>query len=166
MNTKEMITFMSKVEELADRLTMEGLSLSIVESCTGGAICKAISDMPGCSTFFEGGVVAYSDSAKIEIIGVTPECLKNHGTVSRRTALAMANGACETFTSDIGLSITGIAGPSGGSEEKPVGLVFIAVSNADREMVEEFRFDGDRDSIREKAVKAAIDLCIRFLDEK
>ena len=159
---------MSKIEELADRLIMEGKSLGIVESCTGGGLCKAMTDMPGCSTFFEGGIVAYSNVAKIEVVGVTMDCLKNHGTVSQRTVLAMANGACETFTSDIGLAITGIAGPSGGSEEKPVGLVFIGVSDADtgEELVEEFRFDGDRDSIRQKAVEAAIDLCIRFLDGK
>ena len=159
---------MSKIEELADILTRDRKSLGIAESCTGGGLCKAITDMPGCSSFFEGGIVAYSNASKTEVVGVTIDCLKNHGTVSRRTALAMANGASEAFSSDIGLGITGIAGPSGGWDVKPVGLVFIGVSDADAgdELVEEFRFDGDRDSIREQAVEAAIDLCIRFLSEK
>ncbi len=159
---------MSKMEELARILIRGRKSLGIVESCTGGGLCKAVTDIPGCSTFFEGGIVAYSNVSKIEVVGVTMDCLKNHGTVSRKTALAMAKGASEVFSSDIGIGITGIAGPDGGTNEKPVGLVFIGVLNADSGdgIVEEFRFDGDRKAIREQAVEAAIEMCIEFLDEE
>ncbi len=157
---------MKSIEKIAELLTISQRTLGIVESCTGGLLCHHITNMPGSSNFFDGGIVAYGNASKIEVVGVTEECLRKNGAVSERTALAMADGARENFTSDIGIGITGIAGPSGGSEEKPVGLVHIAISDMDRSASEAFRFQGNREKIKNQAVEKAIEMCIRFLEEE
>lgn len=155
---------MNKIEELAEKMTMAQKTLSVAESCTGGLLCHHITNMPGSSSFFEGGVVAYSNVAKIEVIAVPLDCLRNHGPVSERTALAMANGAREAFSSDVGISITGIAGP-GTDAGTNIGQVFISISEDDEEIVEEFKFEGDREAIKKQAAEKAVEMCIKYLDE-
>ena len=154
---------MSKIEELAERLTKDQVSLGIAESCTGGAMSKSITDIPGSSSFFEGGVVAYSNVAKIEVVGIPLDCLRNHGAVSERTAIAMANGARDTFSSDIGLGITGIAGPGGGTEEKPVGLVYLGLCIKGQVKTKRLNLSGSREKIRERATIALLDWLRREL---
>ena len=109
--------------------------------------------------------MAYSNVVKIEVVGVPQECLRNHGSVSERTALAMADGVREAMSSDIGIAITGIAGPGGGTDEKPVGTVWMAVTDLDNQIVKNFKFDGERSEIKRLAVEAAADLCLEFINE-
>lgn len=156
---------MDKVEELASQLTMRQMTLAVAESCTGGELSRAITSMPGCSTFYQGCVVAYSDIVKIEVVGVPHDCIRNHGAVSQRTALAMANGVREAMSADLGMAITGIAGPGGGTEQKPVGLVHMAVTDLDNRLAEEHNFEGTREEIMKKATDAALKLALRFFEE-
>ncbi len=156
---------MRPIEILAEKMTMSQRTLGIAESCTGGLLSHHITNIPGSSNFFEGGVVAYSDAAKMKILAVTEECLKTNGAVSERTALAMADGARDIFSADIGIGITGIAGPDGGSEEKPVGLVHIAISDVNDFISMKFEFDGDRRAIKDLAIEKAVDMSLLFLAE-
>ena len=156
---------MDNIEELANGLTMRQLTLAVAESCTGGMLSNMITDMPGCSSFYQGGVVAYSNSAKIEVISVTGDCIRNHGAVSERTARAMADGVREALSADIGIAITGIAGPSGGTDAKPVGLIHIAVTDLDDQLSKELKLDGDRSEIKLAASEAAIELALEFLED-
>jgi len=108
----------------------KGLRLALAESCTGGSIAHRITNVPGASDVFHGGVVSYANEAKINWLGVSTESLENHGAVSEQTAREMAQGALRQSGADLALAATGIAGPSGGSDEKPVGTVFLAVADA------------------------------------
>lgn len=156
---------MDKLEEIANLLTMHQKTLAVAESCTGGLLSNLITEMPGCSIYYQGGVIAYSNIAKIEVVGVPQECLRNHGSVSERTALAMADGVREALSADIGIAITGIAGPGGGTDEKPVGLVHMAITDLDNQEVKQFNFKGSRSEIKRLAVEEAINLCLKFLEE-
>src|SRR5512137_1579591 len=120
--------------EVGDLLMVRGLSLATAESCTGGRLGDKITDVPGSSDYFMGGVVSYSNHAKVDLLGVDPKLIDSKGAVSEEVAIEMADGARERFHTDIGVGITGIAGPSGGSAMKPVGLVYIAVSSAELNM--------------------------------
>lgn len=133
-------------------------SISVAESCTGGLLGKMITDIPGSSRYFWGGVVAYSNQVKQELLGVSPATLQLYGAVSRETALEMAWGVKRLTGTDMGVSITGIAGPEGGSKEKPVGLVYIAVVGDNLEQVREMHFVGSRSGIRTLSAKSALDL--------
>ncbi|HQA49934.1 MAG TPA: competence/damage-inducible protein A [Syntrophomonadaceae bacterium] len=139
-------------------LSSRGVSLAVAESCTGGLLGKMITDIPGSSRYFWGGVITYSNEAKQEILGVKSETLDKYGAVSRETALAMAKGVKGMAGTDMGVAITGIAGPDGGSREKPVGLVYIAVVGDNLEQVREMHFVGSRDAIRTLSAKSALDL--------
>ena len=131
-------------------------SLATAESCTGGLLGDLITARPGSSEFFLGGVIAYSNRSKKELLGVGDAILRRNGAVSRRTALAMARGARKIFGSTFGAAITGIAGPGGGSPGKPVGLVYIAVAGPEGETVEKFTFSGSRKEIKLQAARRAI----------
>ncbi len=124
------------------------------ESCTGGLIAGCLTEIPGSSDVFERGFVTYSNDAKMTNIGVERKTIEEHGAVSGQTALEMAEGALRSSLADIAISVTGIAGPDGGSEEKPVGLVFIGIANhkTGNNYILKNKFDGDRTSIRLKTV--------------
>ncbi len=150
------------VQRLAGVAASEGLTVATAESCTGGLLAAAITAMPGASSFFAGGVVAYSDEAKIGQLGVAPGDLRDHGAVSREVAVAMAQGACRRFAAGLAMAATGIAGPSGGTSAKPVGTVWIAVALPGLHEVQRMRFGGDRRAVQEQSVAAALSMAADF----
>jgi nicotinamide-nucleotide amidase len=150
-------------EVVGEMLRAEKKTIAVVESCTGGLLARLFTDVPGSSEYFLGGVVAYSNEVKIREVGVKKESIEQHGAVSAETALAMAEGIRERFVSDLGVAVTGVAGPGGGTEEKPVGLVHIALAGQRTRHGEHHRFAGDRERIREQAAAAALDLVRRYL---
>ncbi|MCL7968289.1 MAG: CinA family protein [marine benthic group bacterium] len=147
--------------DVLSRLRVRGESLAVAESCTGGGLGAILTSIPGASAAFVGGVIAYSDSVKVSLLGVAPATLTSHGAVSRESSLEMADGVREILAADWGVSITGIAGPDGGSRAKPVGTVFIGLSGPDLEFGERFRFPGEREEVRTAAAWAALDLLAR-----
>lgn len=155
---------MSEITEktLVDTLSAKGLTFASAESCTGGLIAKKVTDVSGCSSVFLGGVVSYANSVKENVLGVPAEVLATVGAVSRETAEAMALGVRRITGADVSVSTTGIAGPGGGTPEKPVGLVYIAASYGETVCVTENHFSGTRDEVRhaaaEKALKMALEL--------
>jgi nicotinamide-nucleotide amidase len=151
-------------EKLGDMLASRNLTLAVAESCTGGLLGSTITDVPGSSAYFLGGIIAYSNTSKIEILGVPAQTIERNGAVSDRTAACMAKGILNNFACDIGIGVTGIAGPGGGSEQKPAGTVFIGVANDDRELARGFTFKGSRQEIKSASVKAALELACEFLE--
>lgn len=137
--------------------------VAIAESCTGGMLGERFTAVAGSSDVFAGGVIAYDDEVKIELLGVDREMLQRHGAVSEQVVTAMAAAARRRFGVDVGIGITGIAGPSGGSAEKPVGTVWIAVATADEIVPRQLRLFGNREEIRRRATQAALDLVRRSL---
>lgn len=133
------------------------LTLVAAESCTGGLLATRITDIAGSSAYFLGGVVAYSNAMKERLLGVPAATLQRYGAVSPETAIAMARGVRRLLRADLALSTTGIAGPTGGTPEKPVGLVYIALASELGEACKEFRWDGNRKQNREQSVRAALD---------
>ncbi|HYE64299.1 MAG TPA: competence/damage-inducible protein A [Pyrinomonadaceae bacterium] len=153
-----------KMEEVVGlRLAVGGFTLAVAESCTGGLIAGRLTDVPGSSVYFKEGVVAYSNEAKIRSLGVGAELIMRHGAVSAPVAEAMAEGVRRRADTDFGLSVTGIAGPGGGTEEKPVGLVFIALADDAHTEHRKLMIPGDRHLIRWRASQAALDLLRRRL---
>ena len=150
---------------VGDLLRQAKLKLAVAESCTGGLIAKMITDLPGSSDYFERGHVTYSNAAKIELLGVAPELIERQGAVSSEVARAMAEGARVKAGVDVVLAVTGIAGPAGGSPEKPVGTVHIALADADGTVEQKFLFPRpEREFVRELAAYAALDLLRRRLE--
>lgn len=145
-------------DEVAQLLIKNNLTISTAESCTGGLLSGKLINYPGISSVFMEGAVTYTNEAKINRLGVNKVTLEKHGAVSEETAGEMANGMAKISSSDIAISITGIAGPSGGTIEKPVGLVFIGLCINGKTKVERFNFSGNRQTIREKTVIAALQL--------
>jgi len=150
-------------EVVGAMLSQRRLKIAIAESCTGGLISARFTNIAGSSEYFEHGVVAYSNQAKIEMLGVPGETLERFGAVSRETALAMAQGLRRTARTDLGLSVTGIAGPGGGSADKPVGLVYIGLDSAQGAKAVEYKFLGNRQQVRLKASQMALDTVRRYL---
>jgi len=147
------------LEDAVGRLLIErGLTLATAESCTGGLLGNRITNVAGSSEYYLGGIVSYSDAAKMNLLGVSQETLKEFGAVSEETAQEMAAGARRVLQSDVGVSITGIAGPTGGTEDKPVGLVYIAVDVAGDVAVRKFVFSEDRRYNKELSAQAALNL--------
>lgn len=144
-------------------LVSYNLTLAVAESCTGGMICSRLTDTPGSSDYLLGGVVSYSNSLKEEYLGVPSSVLESHGAVSREVAEAMAVGIRERSNADIGLAVTGIAGPSGGSEAKPVGTVYIAIATDEESWVSKFQFAGNRTQVREHSAQSGLDLVRKYL---
>lgn len=152
------------LEAVLGRMLREaGLTLGVAESCTGGLIGHRLTDIPGSSDFLLGSLVTYSNEAKIALLGVPEETIREHGAVSAETARAMAEGVREACRSDVGLSVTGIAGPTGGSPEKPVGLTYVGIAGAGPTSVEEHRLRGGRGMVKERAAQAALYLLYRTL---
>jgi nicotinamide-nucleotide amidase len=150
-------------EVIGLKLTVGGYTLAVAESCTGGLIAERLTEISGSSAYFMEGVVAYSNEAKIRTLGVAPKLLEKHGAVSAEVAEAMAVGVKRRADVDFGLSVTGIAGPTGGSEEKPVGLVYIALADDAHVEHRKLMLPGDRHLIRWRASQAALDLLRRRL---
>jgi len=150
-------------EQIAEILTQRGLTLAVAESCTGGLLGHRITSVSGSSAYFQGGVISYSNEAKERLLGVPLQTLVEHGAVSEETALAMARGARRLLATDLALSITGIAGPSGGTPEKPVGLTYIALAAEDAEVVEKHIWQGDRSQNKELSAEAALKLLLDYL---
>jgi nicotinamide-nucleotide amidase len=146
---------------VGDLLRWRGYSLATAESCTGGLLAGRITEVAGSSEYFLEGVVTYSNEAKMRMLGVRAEMLEEHGAVSEPVACAMAVGVQRLADSTFGIGITGIAGPGGGSEEKPVGLVYIALADEENVTARKFIFPGDRQFIRTLSVNAALDLLRR-----
>jgi len=147
----------SLAEVVGQRLTQSGRTLAVAESCTGGLLAKLITDVPGASRYFAGGWIAYSNEIKTRELGVPQELLDAHGAVSEPVAAAMAQGARRKAGADLAVAITGIAGPTGGSEQKPVGLVYIAVSGQEGTDTPKYVFPQDRSSVRLRAAQTALD---------
>jgi nicotinamide-nucleotide amidase len=148
---------------VAEGMRAQGRRLVTAESCTGGWVAKCLTDIAGSSQWFERGYVTYSNAAKEQTLGVAPEVLSTFGAVSRQSAEQMAAGALHASSADVAVAITGIAGPSGGSEAKPVGLVWLALAlrlpdGGIHSRAEEQRFGGDREAIRRASVAAALRL--------
>jgi nicotinamide-nucleotide amidase len=144
-------------------LELRGASLAVAESCTGGMVAERLTSVSGSSRSFVGGAVVYSNRLKTELAGVDPQLIAQHGAVSQEVANALAEGIRERCGSTIGLGITGIAGPGGGTEDKPVGLVYVAISDADGTECVEKRFPGDRAGIRYYGSQQGLDLVRRRL---
>jgi competence/damage-inducible protein CinA-like protein len=144
-------------------LQMRNAKLAVAESCTGGMIAERITSVPGSSRYFLGGAVVYSNDLKTLFADVPPLMLEAHGAVSREVALALAENIREICNADIGVGVTGVAGPGGGTEEKPVGLVYVAVTNGHKQEVVQRRFPGARERVRRWASQQALDLVRRML---
>ncbi len=155
------------MEKVVGKLLLgNNLKLAVAESCTGGMICQKITNSPGSSAYLLGGVVSYSNSLKTIYLSVSPEVLEQHGAVSREVAEEMAVGVRVKSGADIGLAVTGIAGPDGGSVEKPIGTVYIAIATSEENWVTKFHFLGDRNEIREITAQSGLDLIRKYLLQK
>jgi nicotinamide-nucleotide amidase len=155
----------SIAEHVLALLQARGLTLATAESETGGLVAARITDIPGSSAAFVGGVVAYSNELKVRELDVPAELIEQHGAVSPEVAEAMARGARERLGADVAVSVTGIAGPGGGSPKKPVGLVYLHAEGPDGGVGREFSFPGDRASIRARSVVGALHLVRRLLTQ-
>jgi len=142
--------------EILDGCRKKGLKLTAAESCTGGLISALLTEIPGASDAFERGFVTYSNKSKSDMLGVDAALIRDHGAVSDEVATAMAEAALDEARADVAVAVTGIAGPSGGTAEKPVGLVYVAVMTRKNLMVSKNNFSGDRNSIRLQSVAKAL----------
>jgi PncC family amidohydrolase len=144
-------------------LREKNLQLATAESCTGGLLAAVLTSVPGCSECFSYGLITYSNEAKERLLQVPRLTLESYGAVSAETAAAMARGVTKLANADIGLSITGVAGPGGGSAEKPLGLVYLALAVSDQAITTKHNFSGSRDEVRGQAATAALKLLAQFL---
>ncbi|MCL2032746.1 MAG: CinA family protein [Methanomassiliicoccaceae archaeon] len=154
---------MTLAEDLSWILSRNDITLSVAESCTGGMLGSVITSVPGSSRYFLGGAITYGNESKEDLLNVKKATMIENGSVSGKTAVEMAEGARELFGSDVAVSVTGIAGPEGGTAAKPVGLVWIGISSENGSFARKFNFDGSREEIRTSAVNAAIQLLIGTL---
>ena len=154
----------SSVEKLRDVLLARGWTISTAESCTGGLCAAALVDLPGSSTWYSGGVVAYSNAIKHELLDVPKGVLEDHGAVSEPVALAMAEGVRSRCRSSVSCSTTGIAGPGGGTPDKPVGLVWIGIATPTGTHARRYYFSGDRLSVRQQTVDACFELLLEQIE--
>lgn len=151
---------------VGDRLARRGVMLGLAESCTGGLLGARLTDVEGASRFFAAGLTTYSNAAKTGLLGVPESLISEHGAVSEAVARAMAEGARSAAGAEAAVAITGVAGPTGGSPEKPVGTVWIAAALGDTVIARRFTFDGDRAAIRNAAVDQALVLLDALLEEE
>jgi nicotinamide-nucleotide amidase len=151
-------------EQVAALLLRDGLSIAVAESCTGGLVAARLTDRPGASEYVLGGVVAYSDAAKTALVGVDPALIERFGAVSVEVAKALADGARERFGADVGIGVTGVAGPGGGTPEKPVGLVCLSVSRRSGErLTRRVELPGGRADVRDRSTTVAVHMLRRLL---
>jgi nicotinamide-nucleotide amidase len=141
---------------LGEALTARGWMFACAESCTGGLLASVLTDAPGASAWFTGAVVAYANAVKRDVLGVSQDTLDAKGAVSREAVLAMARGARGVMRADVAVAISGVAGPSGGTPQKPVGTVWVAWEGPDGVAVKRFQFDGDRLAVKRQAAREAM----------
>ena len=134
----------------------QGITIGTAESCTGGLVGKTLTDLSGSSAYYQGGIISYANAIKEQVLGVSPETLSKHGAVSEETATEMVQGVFRVLHTDYAIATTGIAGPGGGSREKPVGLVYIGIGTPQGITVHKELFIGNRESIRQSVVEKAI----------
>jgi nicotinamide-nucleotide amidase len=157
---------MKFLNKVSDELKKQHLVVATAESCTGGLLAHLLTNISGSSSYFDRGVITYSNTAKIELLGVPADFLEQYGAVSEQTAKAMATGIRKRASVDIGISTTGIAGPTGGTKEKPVGLVYIGLATRETVIVKRFLFSGDRLTNKESTCDAALELLFETLSQK
>jgi PncC family amidohydrolase len=155
---------LAPAERVGKLLTSARMTLAVAESCTGGMLGSWLTSVPGSSAYFLGGVLSYDDSIKVSLLRVPAQVIREQGAVSAESAIAMARGVREITGADLGLSITGVAGPGGGTDAKPVGTTFIALSDSSSERVEHKTWRGDRTQNREQSVRFAIQWLIEYLE--
>jgi PncC family amidohydrolase len=152
--------------QIGNLLSQQHFTLATAESCTGGLIGHRLTNVPGSSAYFLGGIVAYAYEAKEHLLGVHHNTLYDHGAVSRETAIEMARGARRVFGADLAVAVTGIAGPGGGLPNKPVGLTWIALSTRDGETAQQFVWDKDRESNKAASAEAALQMVWDYLSSQ
>jgi PncC family amidohydrolase len=150
--------------EVHRRLTALGLSVATAESCTGGLVGHLLTEVPGSSAYYLGGAISYSDAVKRSALDVSSEALERHGAVSAQVAVAMAEGARRRFGADLAVAVTGIAGPDGGSDAKPVGLTYVAVADRSGHSVQRHTWRGDRSANKRESARAALILLLDRVD--
>jgi PncC family amidohydrolase len=148
---------------IAGLLRQRGWRLAVAESCTGGLVGHLITNVPGSSTYYLGSITAYAYEAKVRLLGVKWETLEEHGAVSEAVVLQMARGVRRALAADVGLSVSGIAGPGGGTPEKPVGLVWIGLSVPEHEEAHRFVWDGNRLQVKEQSAEMALKILSDYL---
>jgi PncC family amidohydrolase len=153
-------------EVLLEYMRTRGLKLTTAESCTGGLVSHRITNVSGSSEYYPGGIVAYSYEAKASLLDVSWDTLNLHGAVSRETVLEMARGARKLFGAEIAVSVSGIAGPTGGTPEKPVGTTWVGLSTVEGEWARHFVWDGDREQNKSNSSEAALQFVLDYLDGK
>jgi nicotinamide-nucleotide amidase len=159
--TKQMVEL---INDLAVLLSEKQLKVCTAESCTGGLIAKSFTDLPGSSAWFERGFVTYSNESKIEMLGVSGSIIDYYGAVSEPVATAMAVGALKHSHADYSIAVTGVAGPGGGSAEKPVGTVWIGIANQSETRTQKFLFDGNREMVRLLTMRTVIKQLLPFVE--
>ena len=157
---------MSDIAKTIEKLREKRLRIATAESCTGGLVAAAITAIPGASDAFDCGIICYSNEIKEKLLAVDHQLLEEYGAVSKETAIAMATGVRKLAKADIALAITGIAGPSGGTAEKPVGLVYIALADKEHCRAIKNIFPGSRDDVRRQSVEQALKMLDELLDNK
>jgi PncC family amidohydrolase len=155
-----LVPLVDLARRLQERCLAAGLTVAAAESCTGGLVTHVLTEVPGSSNYLLGGVVSYADRAKTELLGVDPDHLAAHGAVSAQVARAMAHGARERFGADLGVAVTGIAGPDGGSDAKPVGLTYVAVADEAGVEVRRLLWAGERSDNKRASAGAALELLL------
>jgi nicotinamide-nucleotide amidase len=151
--------------KISNLLKLKHFTIASAESCSGGLIANTFTNISGSSDYFDRGIVSYSNKSKMELLNVEEDILKEYGTVSEQVAKLMADGIREQSNVDIGISTTGIAGPTGGTLEKPIGLVYIAVSTSDKTIVKKFQFRGDRIQNKENTCNAAFKMLFEIVNK-
>ena len=154
----------SLAARLHERCLARGLRVATVESCTGGLVGHLITETPGSSAYYVGGFVTYSDRLKQDLVGVPPEVLAAHGAVSAQTAMAMAAGGRARTGADLGAAVTGIAGPDGGTAQKPVGLTYVAVADANGTAVRRHLWSGERSDNKRASAEALLELVLERIE--
>lgn len=152
------------VQELAERLLRHRQKVCAAESCTGGLIAKTFTDLAGSSDWFERGFVTYSNAAKNEMLAVPLSLIEDYGAVSEAVATAMASGALHHSNANYAIAVTGVAGPGGGSDEKPVGTVWIAIASSEQLIARRYQFDGDREAVREATLLTVLDVLLDLIE--
>jgi nicotinamide-nucleotide amidase len=154
------------LEKISTILKEKSLKIATAESCTGGLISHYFTNISGSSEYFDRGIVSYSNIAKTELLGVSDDILIKYGAVSEEVAKEMAEGVRKRSSVDIGIATTGIAGPTGGTKKKPVGLVYIAISTKDKTQVNKFQFSGNRLENKESTLNTALNMLLNLLNSK
>ncbi len=154
------------IEKLGELLIKKNYRISVAESCTGGRIGDLITDIPGASRYFMGGIIAYSNEAKMKILNVKSKTIEKYGAVSEECAREMLMGVSSIFKTEVAIATTGIAGPTGGTKEKPVGLVYIGIKVDDFIDIKRYVFEGSRVEIKRKIAEKAIEDLVEILNTK